>query len=717
MMFRIFLLSVLLFVNSVALANDALTHYQNKNYDAAFRAAYSDALEGDAYSQFLIGKIIMNGFGSSEQRINDGAKLIIDASTSGLLDATIYLAKNYESGEIFDKNLSKALRYYKKAKKQGASGLNNKILKLTQNTSGSSSKSSCQMYSPKDRSRVKDLIDCFNKGHLVGPIGKYYIWNYEDTKDVQNILNAAKFLADENSEHYNPDLLIKYIPTFRLGANQSQANKWQDFFNNGKNNADICASKTDGFGFASELNVNKCIFAAEANFVDAIITTSEWWANGEHGLPRNLEYSKFQISSLDGRGSPALQLIPLKEDAGRHYAKLVELLIENPFILENLRDELLVELNAIIEGEYQIFSLVNEQKFKNVEGIKFVLSNVNYNILTPTMYSQIHYIIHYNQIFVDNGLNKHQGILSNLYSGEFSSDIFNISFAESKSNAITYLEKFIDSDCNALAMAIKNVERINPELLNLAQSSITCDERLVGNPVNLLEDLFTTNPNRAVNQLNTYLNARDDGFCNYFERYISAREANKSLPSIDLKLEEEAKDTCMSKSGIVANFYGKAAYFKKQYSSAYEKFEFACEYAVGEACGYQAYIYEYKKFDGNEKEEDVFAKRKKATRFARRGCNLDNEFSCMIKYDIYKRGVNLLSESKALERDKIITKFMNLGSPNAEIRLYGKCIEKIAFLADCKKECEAIQRVVDTKELDFVTEEKAKKYLKSTRCN
>ena len=36
--------------------------------------------------------------------------------------------------------------------------------------------------------------------------------------------------------------------------------------------------------------------------------------------------------------------------------------------------------------------------------------------------------------------------LSNLYSGEFSSDIFNISFAESKSNAITYLEKFIDSD-------------------------------------------------------------------------------------------------------------------------------------------------------------------------------------------------------------------------------------------------------------------------------
>ena len=95
MMFRIFLLSVLLFVNSVALANDALTHYQNKNYDAAFRAAYSDALEGDAYSQFLIGKIIMNGFGSSEQRINDGAKLIIDASTSGLLEATIYLAKNY----------------------------------------------------------------------------------------------------------------------------------------------------------------------------------------------------------------------------------------------------------------------------------------------------------------------------------------------------------------------------------------------------------------------------------------------------------------------------------------------------------------------------------------------------------------------------------------------------------------------------------------------
>ena len=716
-MFRILLLPVLLCLSFNALANNASNYFQDKNYDAAFRAAYSDALEGDAQSQFIIGKIIMNGFGSSEQKINDGARLIIDASTSGLLDATIYLAKNYESGEVFDKNLGKALRYYKKAKEQGASGLNNKILKLTQNTSGSSSKSSCQMYSPKDRSRVKDLIECHNKGYLAGSIGRYYIWNYEDTKDVQNILNAAKFLANEQSEHYNPDLLIKYIPAFRLGANQSQTNKWQDYFNNGKNNADNCASKTDGFGFTSELDVNKCIFAAEANFVDAIITTSQWWANGEHGLPRNLEYSQFQVSSLDGRGSPALQLIPLKEDAKSHYIKLVEILTESPFALENLRDELEVEVKAIINGETHIFSAVSETRYRNVDGVKFVLSNVNYDALSFETYSKVHRFIHYNKTALEYGFDKDQNILNNLYSGEFSSDIFKISFADSKPNAITYLEKFIDSDCNALALAIENVERINPDLLNLAQSSITCDESLVGNPASLLEDLFKSNPNRAIDQLSTYLSARDDQFCSYFEKYIGAKEAYKKLPSIDAVLEEEAKDSCMSKSGPVSNFYGKRDYFKEKYSSAYEKFEFACESAVGEACGYQAYIYEYKKFAGNKKETDALARRTKATSFARRGCDLDDEFACMIKYDLYGRGLNLLSEEKALEREKILTRFINLGSPNAEIRLNGRCVEKIGFLVDCKKECRAIQRIVDTQELDFVTKEKSRKYLKNSRCN
>jgi TPR repeat protein len=717
-MTKIFLIPIIFLFSFYAHANEASNYFQDKNYDAAFRSAYSDALMGDAESQFIIGKIIMNGFGSSKQKINEGARLIIEASNSGLLEATLYLASNYESGDVFDKNFGKALKFYKIAKEQGASGLNNKILKLTQNTSGLSSKSSCQMYSPKDRSRVKELIECHNKGYLEGSIGRYYIWYYEESKDVENILNAAKYLADEKSAHYNPNLLIKYIPVFRLNADQSLTAQWQEFFNNGNNTADYCESKTDGFGFTTELDINKCIFAAEANFIDAIIATSQWWANGVNGLPQNLEYSEFLVSSLDGRGSPALQLIPLKEDAQSHYIKLVDLLNENPFIIENLRDELSVEVKAIIKGEYHIFSSVSQDNYKNVNGIKFVLSNVNFNSLDKITYSKIHNVIHFNKIFVKEGLNNNEAILSNLYSGNFSLDIFDIAFNENPSNAIIYLEKFIDSDCEALAQGIKNVERINPELLNIAQSSITCDESLVGNPIQLLQELFVTNPNLAIQQINTYLSARDDEFCKYFEQYISAKEVNKKLPSIDALLEQDAKESCLLQSGIVANFYAKEDFFSENYTSAYSNFQFACENAVGEACGFQAYIYEYIKFEGNKSETDALAKRKKALSFARRGCDLDNEFACMIKYDVSGRGiVSQLSEETKLEREKIITKFRNLGSPNAEIRHYGICIQKFGFIVDCKKECRAIQKIVDTKELDFITQSIARKYLKNKRCN
>lgn len=716
-MSRIIFSVFLLFVSFQVSANDSSTYFKDKNYDAAYRAAYADALSGDSKSQFIIGRIIMNGLGSSERRVNEGAGYIVSSSNNGNVEATIYLAKNYESGEVFDKNLQKALLYYRKAAKQGSSSFGNKIFDLTQKTSGTTSKQSCQMYSKKDETRVSDLIKCHLKGHIKGNIAQYYLWNFDQTNDPENILEAAKYLTDENSEYFNPELLISYIPLFRLNASQAQTQNWLKFFNSGKYSAESCASKTDGFGFTSELNVNDCIFAAEANFTEAIITTSKWWSNGKHGLPRNLEYSQLQISSLDGRGSPSLQLIPLKEDAEAHYIKLVDMMSENPFLLENLREELAVEVNAIIKGEYNIFSRAPREEYRNVKGIKFVLKNVDFAAVDHESYAQIHKLIHFNDTFISNSFNVDSDILRNLYFDDFSKDLFDAVFQNDDLNGIKYLEHYVAADCEALSIGFKFAEKVNPELLALAQTSITCDQSLVGDTLEVLAKMFETNPNRAVQQLNTFLLSKDNKQCEYFEIYIKAKELNQTIQSADEKLTKEAKEMCLNSSGIVSAFYGKKDFANENYNDAYQKLEASCDLAVGEACGYQAYLYEYQNVDANKNEPDIYNKRKKALSIARRGCDLDDEFACLIRYDILGRGVvSGLNESSKKERKSIISRFVSMGSPNAKIRLEGACIEKFGFLVDCSKECRAIQKIVDKQELDFISSQKARKYLKHSRC-
>ena len=45
---------------------------EQQNYDAAFRASFASALRGDARSQYVIGRILISGLGSSETNTTDG---------------------------------------------------------------------------------------------------------------------------------------------------------------------------------------------------------------------------------------------------------------------------------------------------------------------------------------------------------------------------------------------------------------------------------------------------------------------------------------------------------------------------------------------------------------------------------------------------------------------------------------------------------------------
>ena len=115
---------ILLFAISLpngALANNASELYNNEDYDAAYRAAYADALSGDSESKFIIGKILIDGKGSSKKSIKQGIKFIQDAADNDYLKAVIFLAKLYEEGKYASKNNSRSLKYYEQCERLGGS--------------------------------------------------------------------------------------------------------------------------------------------------------------------------------------------------------------------------------------------------------------------------------------------------------------------------------------------------------------------------------------------------------------------------------------------------------------------------------------------------------------------------------------------------------------------------------------------------------------------
>ena len=103
---KLFILLFIISLSSGALANNASDLYNNEDYDAAYRAAYADALSGDSESNFIIGKILIDGKGSSKKSINKGIKFIKDAADNDYLKAVIFLAKVYEEGKFASKSTS-----------------------------------------------------------------------------------------------------------------------------------------------------------------------------------------------------------------------------------------------------------------------------------------------------------------------------------------------------------------------------------------------------------------------------------------------------------------------------------------------------------------------------------------------------------------------------------------------------------------------------------
>ena len=98
--------------------------------DAAFRAAYAGAEQGDPASLFTIGKIYIDGTSSAGKDPGKGLDYITRSANKGYTPALKFLGQMYESGALGGRNEAKALDVFLQIQKTGDSSYDSKIAEL-----------------------------------------------------------------------------------------------------------------------------------------------------------------------------------------------------------------------------------------------------------------------------------------------------------------------------------------------------------------------------------------------------------------------------------------------------------------------------------------------------------------------------------------------------------------------------------------------------------
>jgi len=137
---NLILIFLVLFITKNALASSEEA-FRKGDYDAAFRKAYlADVVENDPTSAdlFVLGRIYFEGLGTSEKDLTKAIKIINKSISKGNIDASLYLAEEYEKGQFLEKNLVSSLKFYKKAQDLGKKNLEEKIASISSEVSGGS---------------------------------------------------------------------------------------------------------------------------------------------------------------------------------------------------------------------------------------------------------------------------------------------------------------------------------------------------------------------------------------------------------------------------------------------------------------------------------------------------------------------------------------------------------------------------------------------------
>ena len=277
------ILFFLTFLFSIELqANKGLQLLVDENYDAAFRETYSLAISDDKIGQYVIGRILIEGLGSSEQDKKKGLSFLKLSAKQDYLKAILFLADNFYESEIVKQNLQQSLKYMKQAEKLGHKGYYNKITKLTAETTGALSKSSCLRYNKKDRKLADKIAACISKGFIEGNALRYYLIAFDEGKSSA-LVNALRIALKQD----NPDNLFRVTKRFHTFYKRKKSLvSLVNIFKDAGFDYSVCGASVDEFGFENEeeINIGHCILAALSGDKKAAAEVAIWYRDGLNDL-------------------------------------------------------------------------------------------------------------------------------------------------------------------------------------------------------------------------------------------------------------------------------------------------------------------------------------------------------------------------------------------------------------------------------------------------
>ena len=740
-----FLIALVLLSNPQSLSASAFQSYTDGRYDEAFRQSYSKALQGDPIASQIIGMILIEGKGSAKSDMAAGKRFLISSIDSGRAESARYLAKLYEDGELLERNLGTALRYYRKAEELGASRLGGKILALAKKVEGRYSKAACRRYSKSDKKLAAVIAQCIEKGFLDGNPARYWLVSF-DEGEVSSLVKAAKTLLKVKSASFDPKKIVTRLPRFDEKASQTDKKGLERVVLQNGFSSKGCKAGKDAMGFEVKGDVDGCVLAAAAGDIKAISFAAAWWLNGEFGLTRNKAYAEALFKKIDSlpEGYSELDLPQilkgLASDPRRHFERAITFYQKDPVVYGKVVGEALkLEVQLIVQDRIQEFA-------KEQADVLKVLMLADLNTLDP--YATASIIKKKNVDYINFVELSSADAIRNFNRIEFRKEWFLELLKLDQGTAKKLLTQYVDKSCGAINFALDN-----PSLLAVAElnKSPLLTQCLSAGKGGKSGSSFANDPVRAAAVLATKLNGPVGSQCEAFGEYLQNRSAFNdnfigTLPAA-VQNEEDNLLECEATDGSVAFYSAKRAFNEAErlkvgsfnsgkgrvaaFTKTFDLARRACDLGVGYGCGIAAFVVQSRPIKltgvaGDENLQNI--KQATARQLAQQGWSLSSIESGAYLLDLTQSA--FASEGQKRDRKKLFDDMMKIGGPAIEIRKHAQCIEKDGALGDvvsgftsilgggknCSSECVAVRKILNIPELDIMSRDRGKKLLGRQAC-
>lgn len=710
---KLFVLFFLITFPNALLANNASELYESENYDAAYRAAYAEALSGDAESSFIIGQILVDGKGSSKKDVNKGINFIKKAAEDEYLKAVIFLAKDYEEGKYASKSSSKSLKYYEQCEKLGGpSSCVKKVTSLRKKSFGAVSKKSCVRYNKSSKKLANTIGQCIVAGHLDGDAYKYFFKSF-DSGNTAAFLSASRDILKKKTKSKLMQI-INRIPKFDRKASKKQKERFSSLLIDYGFSTGECGTEKNALGFSKKGDVPSCVLAAAAGDQKASTKVAIWWRDGLHGLPKSKRYYKKMISQAeDGVETDIAGILAVLEvDPREHFKKAKAYLIDNPMNTNLVAKAFKLELELLADRNHQEFA-------SNTGDVADVLEIVDWSVIDPKKLGKFMYY-YYQDLSGIKALNTER-IKKNIDKIPFSEEML-IQLASEGQNAGKLANQFLVNkifvDCDAFSYVSKNRELVSIEDLKSAQKIMVKQCKQVGSETKSMVDLLKEGLDdvEAVKiPIEVMLNERLP--CQAYSDFLQYSEL--PVPNDFFKVDFKKLNKKCSKFGIVSYSLAKIAFSKKEYEKAYKYSKKACNSDQARGCELIASMIRNNQSSGAN-EYSYNQRDAAAVTFLKKGHKAEDIKSTAMLFDIYDQNFSSISNSeKAME---LLSQLKDSEELAAEIRVKAECFKnrKLDVLKlitqNCRPVCAWAKNTIDNKNVDQGSMSVLKYILKRQQC-